>query len=82
MNHINKYKINLMINVLEIRRHDSAVVNAVVICDYFCMIKCQDGTFFALTKCFDYLVLLPYCTLRAGNIFLKKMITISRRNRE
>ena len=34
-----------MINVLEIRRHDSAVVNAVVICDYFCMIKRQDGTF-------------------------------------
>ena len=31
-----------MIDIVEIRRHDSAVVNAVVICDQFCMMKRQD----------------------------------------
>ena len=50
-----------MINVLEIFRHDSTVVIA-----YFCMMKRQDGTFFSLTKCFDYLGLPSYCTLRIG----------------
>ena len=71
-----------MINFLEIRRQDSAVVNAVVICHYFCMMKRQDGTIFALTKCFDYLVLPPYCALRVGKIFSKKLITFSRNNRK
>ena len=42
-----------MINVLEIRRHDSAVTNAVVI----------TSVCFALTKCFDYLGLPLYYTL-------------------
>ena len=41
----NKCKINMMINVLEIHRHDLAVVNAVVICDQFYMMRRQDGTF-------------------------------------
>ena len=41
----NKYKINMMINVLEFHRHDSAVVNAVVICDQFFMMRRQDGSF-------------------------------------
>ena len=41
----NKCERNMMINVLEIRRHDSAVVNATAICNYFCMMKRQDGTF-------------------------------------
>ena len=35
----------MMINVLEIHRHDLAVVNAVVICDQFYMMRRQDGTF-------------------------------------
>ena len=35
----------MTINVLEIRRHDSAAVNAIAIWDYFCMMKGQDGTF-------------------------------------
>ena len=42
-----------MANVLEIRRHDSAVANAVVI----------TSACFALTKCFDYLGLTLYYTL-------------------
>ena len=49
-----------MITILDIRRHDSAVVNTVVISDWFCTMKRQDVTFLPF---FDYLGLPLYIAL-------------------